>query len=399
MKKIYLAPSRQEYNTYAYGNTNEAVQCNAIADRIKSLLGGYDCECRVGLMSELIETKAENANNWGADVYLSIHTNAGGGKGTEVWYNPNTKGSKAFAQAMYDVIAPISPGKDRGLKSSTKYDDVEFPKMPCCLCEIEFHDYEEGAKWIINNTQQIAEAFVKGLVSYLELKEKQESSSEPASNPSSDSFKIGDLVKITGTKWYTGENIPSWVKAENWYISEIKGDRAVIDKNEKGTNSIKSPINTEDISLVKDSSESSSTRDFEIGDLVKVTGTKWYTGAEIPSWVKSENWYISEIKGDRAVIDKNEKGTNSIESPINIKDISLVRASSSGTTERTLQVGDLVKITGNKYYNGVTIPSWVKSENWYISEIKGDRAVIDKNERGTNSIESPINIKDIVLVR
>ena len=31
-KKIYLSPSNQNGNLYAYGNTNEMEQCNRIAD-------------------------------------------------------------------------------------------------------------------------------------------------------------------------------------------------------------------------------------------------------------------------------------------------------------------------------------------------------------------------------
>ena len=52
-----------------------------------------------------------------------------------------------------------------------------------------------------------------------------------------------------------------------------------------------------------------------------------------------------------------------------------------------------------KYYNGSSIPDFVKKQNWYISEVSGDRVVIDRNEDGSNSIQSPINSKYLVLVR
>ena len=64
-------------------------------------------------------------------------------------------------------------------------------------------------------------------------------------------LKVGDLVKITGTKYYSGKTIPDWVKAKNWYILELKGDRAVIDKSEDGKIAICSPVNTADLKLVK----------------------------------------------------------------------------------------------------------------------------------------------------
>ncbi len=37
-KKIYLSPSSQINNVYAYGNTNEMVQCNKIAEAAKTAL-------------------------------------------------------------------------------------------------------------------------------------------------------------------------------------------------------------------------------------------------------------------------------------------------------------------------------------------------------------------------
>lgn len=64
------------------------------------------------------------------------------------------------------------------------------------------------------------------------------------------------------------------------------------------------------------------------------------------------------------------------------------------TTTTSVKVGSLVSIaSGATYYNGVAIPDWVKSQKWYISQLSGDRAVLGKNESGTNNIVSPINIK------
>lgn len=80
---------------------------------------------------------------------------------------------------------------------------------------------------------------------------QQTAPSEPTTPPiPSSSFKKGDLVKITGTKYYSGKMIPKWVKAKNWYVLEANGARIVIDKNEDGKNSICSPVNAADLQLV-----------------------------------------------------------------------------------------------------------------------------------------------------
>lgn len=45
----------------------------------------------------------------------------------------------------------------------------------------------------------------------------------------------------------------------------------------------------------------------------------YYTGKEIPEWVKNERWYVKSISGDRAVLGKNEDGRYEINSPVNVR--------------------------------------------------------------------------------
>lgn len=63
--------------------------------------------------------------------------------------------------------------------------------------------------------------------------------------------------------------------------------------------------------------------------------------------------------------------------------------------------GDLVSVSSNAtYYNGKSVPDWVKAQNWYVSsDPVGDRVVIDKSEKGTNSICSPISKKFLSVVK
>ena len=64
------------------------------------------------------------------------------------------------------------------------------------------------------------------------------------------------------------------------------------------------------------------------------------------------------------------------------------------TTSSGIEAGDLVSIkSGATYYNGVSIPSWVMSQKWYVTQVSGDRAVLGKNASGSNNINSPINTK------
>jgi len=63
---------------------------------------------------------------------------------------------------------------------------------------------------------------------------------------------VGDLVKITGSNYYGGgKAIPGWVKNRKWVVYSVKGDRVVINKDEAGKSAIMSPVNADDLEVVK----------------------------------------------------------------------------------------------------------------------------------------------------
>ena len=67
-------------------------------------------------------------------------------------------------------------------------------------------------------------------------------------------------------------------------------------------------------------------------------------------------------------------------------------------TAGTVKMGDLVAITGSTYYSGKAIPSWVRKLRWYVYEVSGDRAVIDRDESGRYAIMSPIKVSALSVV-
>lgn len=73
---------------------------------------------------------------------------------------------------------------------------------------------------------------------------------KPEDKPADSTIGKGDLVKIIGSKYYGGQTIPAWVKAKNWYVHSLSGDRVVINESEDGKNAIMSPVNINDLALV-----------------------------------------------------------------------------------------------------------------------------------------------------
>lgn len=65
-------------------------------------------------------------------------------------------------------------------------------------------------------------------------------------------FKVGDLVKIKdGGTYYDGAKVPDWVMQDKWYVVYVSGDRVVLGQNKIKTLDIKSPVNAENLELVK----------------------------------------------------------------------------------------------------------------------------------------------------
>jgi N-acetylmuramoyl-L-alanine amidase len=81
-QKIFLDPSDQYSNPVSGGNV-EAYFANDNANRAAAKIGAAGFSTRV---VEGLSAAVDSANAWPADIFISIHTNAGGGHGTETWY-------------------------------------------------------------------------------------------------------------------------------------------------------------------------------------------------------------------------------------------------------------------------------------------------------------------------
>ena len=83
---------------------------------------------------------------------------------------------------------------------------------------------------------------------------------------------------------------------------------------------------------------------------MKITGTKYYGGQTIPSWVKRKNWFVHSVSGDRTVINKSEDGKNAIMSPVKVSDLALVTSKPAETYRiYTVVHGDTLWAIAKKY--------------------------------------------------
>lgn len=161
-KKIYLSPSSQWANKYAYGSYTEAEICGKIAEatRVALVRNGYDV--RVGSNKATYQERVTESNNWGANVHIPLHTNAGGGDGTVVFCHAQSKDNK-YVKSVYTELAKLTPTNDDGIRTQDNLYEINKTKCVCVYVESEFHDNTNLAKWIVEHVTEIGETIAKGI--------------------------------------------------------------------------------------------------------------------------------------------------------------------------------------------------------------------------------------------
>jgi N-acetylmuramoyl-L-alanine amidase len=114
-------------------------------------------------VGESLAARVDQANNWGADLYVSIHANCGGGHGTEVWIG--SESSRDRATKIVDNIAALGY-TNRGVKVQGQDDNPHIyvlrnTNMPALLVEQCFVDSQSDMDgW---NSESMANAIVAGI--------------------------------------------------------------------------------------------------------------------------------------------------------------------------------------------------------------------------------------------
>jgi N-acetylmuramoyl-L-alanine amidase len=133
-KRVFLNPSDQTWNPVA-GGGNEAQYALINAKLTKAILvkAGFSAT-----VDQDFKNAPKNANSWGADIFVSFHSNAGGGHGAETLYV--SSGGKALADKVQSGLLAQIPYQSRGLKHRTDLHVLNATSMYACLNEAVFHD-------------------------------------------------------------------------------------------------------------------------------------------------------------------------------------------------------------------------------------------------------------------
>lgn len=138
-KKVFLNPSNQTSNPVA-GGGNEAQYALINANLAKPIIAAAGHSVTV---DQDFYNAPKNANSWGADIFISIHTNAGGGHGIETLYV--SSGGKVLSDHVQKGLLGKLPYQSRGLKLRTDLYVLNSTNMYACLTECLFHDCSTGS--------------------------------------------------------------------------------------------------------------------------------------------------------------------------------------------------------------------------------------------------------------
>lgn len=179
--RIYINPGHDiEYDSGAVNPNSGLRECDValkIGQEVKICLEqiGYEVKllqsdnlCNDSQYSDRPVAVCEEANEWPADLFISIHCNAFNttSRGTEIeCFSLNSEGAK-LAQYIQNQIVKALDTIDRGIKEMPQLEVLKDTHMPAVLVETAFIDNDEDADLLMNQSEEFGRAIARGITDY-----------------------------------------------------------------------------------------------------------------------------------------------------------------------------------------------------------------------------------------
>jgi N-acetylmuramoyl-L-alanine amidase len=174
MKKIYINPGHSDKDPGAVGyETERRLNVDVSRHMNDYLLENFACETRMnpGTMDSLTAI-CNNANSWGADLFVSIHFNAGKGDGYEalVYSQKRVDLGEVFEKYVLDAGQ-----NSRGVKLRPDLAVLKNTNMPAILNEGAFVDnIKDVQDWNDDaELKALGIAYAKAAAEFLGLEKKE----------------------------------------------------------------------------------------------------------------------------------------------------------------------------------------------------------------------------------
>jgi N-acetylmuramoyl-L-alanine amidase len=180
--RVFLNPGHDlVYDSGAVHPATGLRECEvaaAVGDLVKGYLEDAGCEVRMMQSDNLAwDSPYEDrqdcsvcdcANEWTADVFVSIHCNAANGRarGTETLICGAGGRAEQLAECIQRQIVESLGTMDRGLKERPGLIVLRATDMPAVLVELAFIDNDEDAELLMTRQDDFARAIARGVTDY-----------------------------------------------------------------------------------------------------------------------------------------------------------------------------------------------------------------------------------------
>ena len=207
--KIFLDPGHGGHDPGAIGaKSKEAENVLKVALTLEKKLKAQGHEVKLSRRTDTyltLKQRADLADSWGADVFISLHDNSAVNKtatGFETFiFNGNVSANSIkLQQHVHNTIAKGIGLRDRGLKRAN-FAVLRLTSMPALLIEYGFISNIEDEKIIAFAIEKQAQLTFEGINSYLGVTVKPVSPMpEPApSKPATNTNEESDEIMLTET--------------------------------------------------------------------------------------------------------------------------------------------------------------------------------------------------------
>lgn len=189
MAKIFIDPGHGAHDPGAVGkHSKEKDNVLKVGLRLKTLLESAGHTVKMSRSSDVfipLSTRAQMANDWGADLFMSLHNNAATASATgfETFIHTHTQSKTAgFQTAIHTAIANSIGIRDRG-KKRANYAVLRLTKMPAVLVEYAFISNSSDESILINEVEKLAQLTAKGVTNYVGGNVKPAAKPKPTPKP------------------------------------------------------------------------------------------------------------------------------------------------------------------------------------------------------------------------
>lgn len=178
MHKVFISAGHGGSDPGACANGFKEKDLNlSIATHCASFLRSYGVNVlmsRTGDEEDGINDEARESNAFGAELTVSIHNNAGGGKGAEAFYHYGGGTSKTLAENILSEIVAIGQNSRgaktrRGSDGSDYYGFIRLTSAPAVIVECAFIDNANDVQIVATEEKRkiMGEAIAKGILKTL----------------------------------------------------------------------------------------------------------------------------------------------------------------------------------------------------------------------------------------